>query len=101
MQARRSLREQDEFIGEFIILAVEKNDRYVNIGKLGVQYASDSEHYFFLDVLPWCKFSCTVKNVVLTTNCVCHSEAHSRMVSLGEISPSGQRGEESFLHDAI
>jgi len=34
---------------------LKKNDRYVNIGKIGVQYASDSEHYFFLDVLPWLK----------------------------------------------
>ncbi|KLO11507.1 cytochrome P450 [Schizopora paradoxa] len=35
---------------------VEKNDRYVDIGQRGVQYASDAEQYMFLDVFPWLKY---------------------------------------------
>ncbi|KLO09891.1 cytochrome P450 [Schizopora paradoxa] len=35
---------------------VEKNDPYVDIGKLGVYYTVNSQSYLFLDVLPWLKF---------------------------------------------
>jgi len=34
----------------------EVNDRYVDIGKTGVKYISESEHQFFLDIFPWLKY---------------------------------------------
>ena len=37
-------------------VAVVKNDPYIDIGQSGVKYSTDGEHYFFLDVLPWCQF---------------------------------------------
>ncbi len=33
----------------------DRDDPYVQLGITGVRYAGDSEHYFFLDFLPWCE----------------------------------------------
>ncbi|KLO09892.1 cytochrome P450 [Schizopora paradoxa] len=35
---------------------VEKNDRYVQIAKLGANYSGDAEGYMFLDVFPWLQY---------------------------------------------
>lgn len=35
----------------------EVNDRYVDIGKIGVKYISESEHQIFLDIFPWRKLA--------------------------------------------
>lgn len=79
---------------------VEKDDRFVEIGKQGANYSGDSANYMFLDVLPWRTYLFFYKHLWNAFR-QWFSAASSWMVPMGWISSNSSRGQEGFVRDAI